>query len=468
MSNHSLGFHSLNEECTEVELTVKGDLPSWLSGSLIRNGPGRFEIAGEPVDHWFDGLAMLRKFHFQDREVTYTNRFLKTEAHQQAEEGESPPGFATGSTSMLAMLKAFLFGGSYDNASVIVERVGGHYLALTETPAWVAIDPENFDTLGRAEYEGPEPSGHLACAHLGRNPDGPLINFEIEFGRTSQYHIYEMTEPATRTPIVSIPVREPAYMHSFALTEHYVILTEFPFVIDPLSLLRPLKNGSFIDHFRWEPERGTRFLIIDREDREVLGEPTIDAVSGFHHINAFERAGDIVLDLETVPAAPESVAALYLEGLRAGELDVPAGSIERFEIADPTGNPSIDRTRMFDWGTALPTVSPTARCREYRYVYTQGLDPQATAWPRRVLKVDLENRTPTAYEATGYPSEPVFVPHPNGTAEDDGVVLTVVLDRDTECSRLVVLDGECLNELARAQLPHALPFDFHGRFFETK
>jgi beta-carotene 15,15'-monooxygenase len=49
---------------------------------------------------------------------------------------------------------------------------------------------------------------------------------------------------------------------------------------------------------------------------------------------------------------------------------------------------------------------------------------------------------------------------------DDGVVLTVVLDTDAECSRLVVLDGESLAELARARLPHALPFDFHGRFFE--
>jgi beta,beta-carotene 9',10'-dioxygenase len=29
----------------------------------------------------------------------------------------------------------------------------------------------------------------------------------------------------------------------------------------------------------------------------------------------------------------------------------------------------------------------------------------------------------------------------------------------------VVLDGESMTERARAPLPHAVPFDFHGRFF---
>jgi carotenoid cleavage dioxygenase-like enzyme len=465
MADYSLGFQSISKECSEVDLPVEGEVPGWLSGTLIRNGPGRFEAGGESVDHWFDGLAMLRKFAFQQGSVTYTNRFLRTDAYRRAERGESPAGFATGSTSFLSRLKAFLLGGPYDNASVIAERIGDRYLALTETPAWVAFDPKTLETEGRAGYDGPEPSGHLACAHLGRDPSGTVVNFEIEFGRTSHYHVYETDGPAIREPIASVSVREPAYMHSFALTERYVVLTEFPFVIDPIDLFKPSNSGGFIDNFRWEPDRGTRFIVIDREAGAVVAAPTTEAFFGFHHVNAFDRDGDIVFDLETVPKAPESLAALYLDGLRSGDLDVPAGSIERFRIVDPERDATIEREKRYDGGTALPTVSSVVRCREHRYAYAQGLNPHATDWPRRVVKIDVADGSAREYDAGGYPSEPVFVPRPGGEAEDDGAVLAVVLDTDTRRSRLVVLDGETLEERARAPLPHALPFDFHGRFF---
>jgi beta-carotene 15,15'-monooxygenase len=50
-------------------------------------------------------------------------------------------------------------------------------------------------------------------------------------------------------------------------------------------------------------------------------------------------------------------------------------------------------------------------------------------------------------------------------AEDEGVVLSVALDTEAEHSWLLVLDGESFTERARAAIPHAIPFDFHGRFF---
>ena len=36
--------------------------------------------------------------------------------------------------------------------------------------------------------------------------------------------------------IGSLPVKEPAYMHSFGLTERWLVLAEFPFVVNPLAL----------------------------------------------------------------------------------------------------------------------------------------------------------------------------------------------------------------------------------------
>ena len=51
-----------------------------------------------------------------------------------------------------------------------------------------------------------------------------------------------------------------------------------------------------------------------------------------------------------------------------------------------------------------------------------------------------------------------------GEAEDDGVVLSVVLDADRGSSSLLVLDADDLSELARAEVPHHIPFSFHGQF----
>ena len=58
------------------------------------------------------------------------------------------------------------------------------------------------------------------------------------------------------------------------------------------------------------------------------------------------------------------------------------------------------------------------------------------------------------------------MPSPKAHAEDDGVLLSVVLDIGKDTSFLLVLDTATLEELARARAPHAIPFHFHGNYFQ--
>ena len=74
-------------------------------------------------------------------------------------------------------------------------------------------------------------------------------------------------------------------------------------------------------------------------------------------------------------------------------------------------------------------------------------------------------RTKIWHEQNCYPGVPVFVPRPGGTAEDDGVLLSVVLDVRKQRSFLLVLDAASLEERARAAVPHHIPFGFHGSHF---
>lgn len=463
-ADYATGFQGVEEELTDELLAVEGTIPEWLDGSLVRNGPGTFEAGGETVDHWFDGLAMLRKFTFDAGTVRYSNRYLRTDAYEQAQRGEFDGGFATGESTLRGRIKSFLFADTYDNTNIIAERLGDRYFALTETPRWIEFDPETLETIGDFEYTGPAPSGQLACGHLQADPaTGELVNFEVEFGRTSQYHVYAMTAPEDRRPIASVSADEVAYMHSFALTPSYVVLTEFPFVVNPLVFFKPGRQPPFIEHFEWQPARGTRFIVIDRSTGEVIAEPRTDAYFGFHHVNAFEDDDELVIDLETVPDA-EAVETLYLDDLESG-LDTPAASIRRFRI-DLSGPPRITVDPIYEGGTALPTVSPDARLRPYRFVYSQSTDEHVTDWPDSLLKIDVETGAVREFSVPdAHCSEPIFVPRPDSTDEDDGVVLSVMLDTAAEASWLLVLDGATFEERARARLPHRLPYDFHGRFF---
>ncbi|WP_182021800.1 carotenoid oxygenase family protein [Haloquadratum walsbyi] len=479
MSTHP-GFHSLTTE-TDTSISVEGSLPSWLTGTLIRNGPGAFSFPeGSSVDHWFDGLAMLTRFTFEpvdgaDDVIHYQNRFLRTDAYADAREGEFTGGFATGETTLRSRLAGFLTA-PYDNTNIIIERVDNTFLALTESPRSVSVDPTTLETDGHIEYDGTEPTGQLRCAHFRRDPaTGTLLTVDTSFGRTNEYHIYTLDSTDSQTHVGSVPTEKPAYMHSFGLTPRYVILTEFPLRLDPLQFLRPGRQDPFIEQFEWEPDRGTRIIIIDRTTGDIVAEPVVDPVFGFHHINAFERDGGrtVVFDLETVPD-DTSIDSLYLDTLRNGELGTLAGRLERFvvdlgSIADDRyGNPTatVSQQMLYDDGTALPTASPAQWCQPHRYIYAMSMEQPVTEWAQAVMKFDTHTTHSIEYQqGADYFSEPIFVPNPTGNSRDDGVVLTLGLDADQDRSRLFVLSGDTLAERARVTLPHAVPFDFHGRYF---
>ena len=69
------------------------------------------------------------------------------------------------------------------------------------------------------------------------------------------------------------------------------------------------------------------------------------------------------------------------------------------------------------------------------------------------------------YVENHYSSEMHFLPNPDGKAEDDGVLITIVFDGEKEQSYFLVMDAKSFEPINKAYLPHNIPWSAHGLWF---
>jgi carotenoid cleavage dioxygenase-like enzyme len=464
-SSAAPGFASLDEEISIGALPVRGEIPRWLAGALLRAGPAKWDYREQSVRHWFDGAAMLHRFTFNGGRVSYANRFLDSRAYRAAQDQGKIAyrEFATDPCRSLFKRVASLFSPESkfsDNCNVNLTRLGERFVAMTETPIPVQFDPTTLATAGVAY----QPPGALTTAHphLERSTGG-MLNYAAKLGPRSEYRFFHLA-PDSREPevIASLPVGEPSYMHSFGLTERWLVLAEFPFTVNPLRLV--LSGRPYIENYRWHPERGTRFTLLERSTGEVIGPFGTEARFAFHHANAYDDGDRVVVDICTYPDAG-IVEDLYLDRLRSGAA-VARPTLERFTLWPGTDQVEIEG--LSEEPLELPRIN-YGRSNERRHRYVWGVSIADSDWFDRIVKVDVETRSAAIWAEQGcYPGEPVFVPSPQAQAEDDGVLLSVVFDGRARTSFLLVLDAATLAEVARADVPHHIPFAIHGQFTQEQ
>lgn len=464
-TDRRLGFTSQEQEVSVGALPVEGKLPEWLTGSLVRVTPAKLEVGGRRLRHWFDGLAMLNVFSIRGDKVAYGSRFLESETYRTARErGEwKVAGFAQDPCRSIFKRFTAMFSPT-DNCNVNLARIGERYIALTETPMPLEFDPRTLDTLGPVRFDD-SLGGRVTTAHPHHDRvRDELVNYVVHMGPRNSYRLYGLpAESGERRLIASHPVKEPAYMHSFGMSERYLVLAEFPLVLNPLRTV--FSGRPFIEKYRWKPERGTRFLVFDRETGELAGTCHAEPFFAFHHVNAFERDGRLMVDLCAYDD-PSIIQALYLD--EEGPVGpLPEAELRRYCLSLEDG--TAEAETIADGGLELPRID-YGRCngRDYRFGYFTAITPGGAEprWIDRLVKVDVGDGSKREwYEHGCFPGEPIFVRAPGAHAEDDGVVLSVVLDSRAGVSFLLVLDASSFEELGRAQAPQHIPVAFHGEFF---
>lgn len=467
------GLQTQTEEITVDNLPVEGDIPAWLQGTLLRTGPAQFEVGERTYNHWFDGLAMLRRFTFEGNNVSFSNKFVQSEPYRVDNETSKINfrGFSVdpcvtlfrGAMALFAPLPGMI------NPVVSIQKIEDRYIAMTEMPLAVEIDPQTLAIRGDFPVAN-VPDAQTSTAHpLFDAAQGETYNMMVKFGRQHKYRIYKQF--TDHHEIVStIDADEPAYMHSFAMTENYIVLLEYPFRL-PMRNLFPMAmvQRPFIEAFEWMPDTPTRLRVIRKSDGVLVNTLTIDPFFAFHVINAYEQTDDngedvLVVDVSAYPDA-SVIDDLYLHNLRGSDFISRGGDFTRLclPLTGDYATQQVIGTEQIE----LPRINSAYAARSYRYAYGAGFQRTKEDFIDQIVKIDAQTGDTVVWHEDGcYPSEPIFVAAPDAQTEDDGVVLSVVLDSAQDSSFMLMLDGADFTERARVRVPIRLPFDFHGAFLQ--
>lgn len=462
-----LGFGTTPHELTLDSLPVTGSLPDWLSGTLLRNGPGTFQVDAQRYRHWFDGLAMLHKFTLAHGRVSYANKYLQTRSYAQAQASGhiAYAEFATDPCrSLFGRVMAVFRPEITDSAKVNLIRLADEFMALAETPIQVQFDPDTLRTVGVMSYEQPI-FGSMTTVHPHLEGDS-AYNLVTRYHAVSHYRFYRLQGHQPPRRVASVPTLEPSYLHSFGTSPRYFVVADFPLKVNPISLLLWLR--PYIENFHWKPQLGTPFLVIDRHTGQVVARFESDAFFAFHHVNAFETADELVVDVVGYPNA-DIIQAYYLHRLAEPTAALPWGQLRRYRLPLRAKRGRVTGEVLAEVCLELPRFDEAryAMNGAYRYVYAVSVQAhQPHGFYNQLAKVDARTGHSQVWHAPQcFPGEAVFVGAPGRVAEDDGVVLSVVLDAARGTSFLLVLDAASFTERARAEIPQPVLFGYHGNFF---
>lgn len=433
----------------------EGTPPAWLRGSVVRTCPAVFRLPGWQSAHLFDGLGALFAWRLQDR-PRLDWRLLDCEASRDARRGRAR--LATFGTRMRRPWWLRLFQPVpriSDNVNVNVQPFAGGLVAMTEAPKQALIDAETLAVKEWLRYDDPLGAVSMTAHPALDRQAGLVVNVAQVFGARPQCVLYQHAPGELRRRVLARwQAREMPYLHSFGLTPRRAVLIGHPLLARPRTML--WSERAYIEHFRWQPERGTRLVVLDRAG----GEPRVvetEACFVFHVANAYEERDATVVDALAYPD-PGVVGELRVENLA----NAPAAKPDYVRIRIPaSGRATLERRleRRFDF----PAIHPRVLGLAHRYCW--GADPWSAPDGSTLYKLDVNAGTARSARLDGWMAgEPLFVPEPGAAAEDAGVLLAAGSHLTREAAALFVLDATTLDVLAVAEAPVNVPLGFHGTF----
>ena len=462
------GYRSQLKEFAYWIDDVEGEIPAALEGTIFRNGPGLTDINGYRLKHPFDGDGMINAIAFKDGKAFYRNKFVRTEGYLAEQKSGKPEYRGVFGTQKPGGWLANAFDLRLKNiANTHVVYWGGKLLALWEAAEPHRLDPQTLETMGIDYLDGLLKEGDAFAAHPKFDPDcegtARMVNFGVKTGLSSTISLYEFTPDGALAHQHKHSVPGFAFLHDFAITPNYCIFVQNPVSFNPLPFVAGFKGAA--ECIQFNSKQPTKIVLIPRNGVDEVRFFETDPCFVFHHANAFEQDGKIVLDSVCYDSFPTIDDA---EDYSTVDFDhVPASQLWRLTVDLTTENVEVEK--IIERPCEFPAMHPAQVGREYRYLYMGTTDGKVKNAPLQALiKRDMKTGEEQLWSAAprGFGGEPVFAARPGGEAEDDGWVLLWIYNAAGDRTELAIFDAQDITPgpIATLKLKHHVPYGLHGSF----
>ena len=461
-----LGFVTQEEEITQPTplKLLSGQIPDDLRGTLFRNGPGRLDVYGERLTHWFDGDGKPFKIAITASGATYQSRFVAT-ARKLQEDAAQKRLFSGFSVPPLGGFWGVLKGYNdkcVANTNIVVHA--GKLLALQETGLPYRLDPVTMGTLGTDNFGGIFSAGTKYTAHPKPHGDD-MWGFAVDYGYKNTVQTYCTHADGSTVTGGKFDMPFAGLIHDFCLTK-----TKAIFIVPPWTMGIPIRFllglGAMDKLLKWKPELGTHIIVMDLAtgavSKPIVAKPTLL----FHTVNAYEDAdGKVTLDVCGLPDTAGLQVAVDVMFGRRPERHMP--TVQRLEIAD---DKLLTMRELSATTLDFPRVAPQTLRKPHTTIYGVSWDEDAAFMNRPTcLDVATGKTVQAPMGAEEYAGEGVLVPKRGAVSEQDAYLLSVVLNAPQQRSELRIYDAADLaaDAVCRLQLPQVVPLGFHGNWLDA-
>ncbi|MEL6221620.1 MAG: carotenoid oxygenase family protein [Cyanobacteria bacterium J06627_8] len=443
---------------------LSGALPEKLAGTFYSNGPGRLKRGQQRVGHWFDGDGSVLAVHIAPSGAHATHRYVQTEGYQ-AEEAENRFLYSNYGMTPPGLLWERWGKPVKNSANTSVLALPDRVLALWEGGNPHALDLNHLETIGKDDLGGALTKNLAYSAHPKRDPKtGAIYNFSVTPGLNSTLNLFQSDRTGTVQRQTTLPLQGLPLIHDFVLAGRYLMLCIPPVQVQLLPVGLGLQ--SFCDAMKWEPQRGTEIIVVDRKTLNEVCRRKVNPWYQWHFSNGYEADdGTIVIDIIRYA---DFKTNQYLREVATGQTHTQAeGTFWRLRIQPQTGH-VLSEDELLSQSCEFPVIPPDNVGQHTDVVFLNVHRPTVSADDDElfgaIARFEPETQTLTIADVGSrrYASEPMIATHPDDPTQE--WLLTVVFDGNTDSSELWIYDAERLDEapLCRLGLPEIIPHRFHG------
>ncbi|HMG74273.1 MAG TPA: carotenoid oxygenase family protein [Pyrinomonadaceae bacterium] len=444
---------------------IDGEVPEFVRGTYYLNGPARFSRGGLNYRHWLDGDGMVYALRFENGSVRFTNRFVRGRKFVAEEEAGRPVFRTFGTGFKNDRLKRGIALESPVNVTVYPYQ--NSVLAFGEQGLPWELDPVTLETRGEYDFGGALNDISPFAAHPKFDAvTGEMFNFGIAYSAVNPHlNLYRFGAGGELIYRKRLPLPYACSIHDFSLSWNYVVFYLSPYVLNIESLGRD--DRTLMEALTWEPERGSRLLIVSRATGEQVTTIPIGHRYCLHLINCFEEANRLIADVL------ELEHPIYDQYQVVPDLftDVCEGQPVRFVI--DVDDRELANTAEIDYLLApdFPSVAPRQLTKPYRDFWMLGIS--ATGRRGRKFFDQLVHANWTCakacdvYQAPAMHylgAEPVLIADPG--CETAGVVICQIFDAERASSSFAIFDAfkVAAGPIAVLPLTEPIALGFHASF----